>query len=153
MRNRVLLAALLLVALFITCQAYQVVPRKQRVYMFGVASSFADSVTYITDLQAVDGYVMPNGFLISRSLYSLQLNNFLLTNMKRENMTCVVFFSTKKAKAEKKYQKVRKKNREKRASQFQRIGSDLFRFEEEEWINENMTEVAPEKSAPIPPKR
>ena len=109
-------------------------PSKQHVYMFGVAASFVDSLCVMTDLQDVEAYVMPNGFLADRSLYSLQLNNHLVANQNCENLTCVVYFSKKKAKAEKKYQKLRKRYREDESVLLQQLGIDIFRFETEEWL-------------------
>ena len=107
--------------------------RKQQVYMFGVATSMNDSLTIITDLQTVQAYVLPNGFLADRSLYSLQLNNYMVGKQQRENMTCAVFFNKNKKKAEKKYQRVRKKFREKHDIIVRPLGKDMFRFEPEEW--------------------
>lgn len=117
-------------------------PTKQRVYMFGAALSFTDSVAVMTDLQAVDAYVMPNGFLADRSLYTLQFNNFLVTNQLREHMTCAVFFDKNKAKAEKKFQKVRKKYRESGHLDLQFVGVDIFRFEPEEWVDSEIIETS-----------
>ena len=107
--------------------------RKQQVYMFGVATSMNDSLTIITDLQTVLANVMPNGFLSERSLYSLQLNNYLVGKQHRENMTCAVFFNKSKKKAEKKFQRVKKKFREKHGIVTQPLGKDMFQFEPEEW--------------------
>ena len=69
---------LLLVGLVAVAYGATAKPKKQRVYMFGVAQSFTDSVAVMTDLQGVDAYIMPNGFLADRSLYSLQFNNYLV---------------------------------------------------------------------------
>ncbi len=107
--------------------------RKQQVYMFGVATSMNDSLTIITDLQTVLANVMPNGFISERSLYSLQLNNYLVGKQHRENMTCAVFFNKSKKKAEKKFQRVKKKFREKHGIVTQPLGKDMFQFEPEEW--------------------
>lgn len=107
--------------------------RKQQVYMFGVATSMNDSLTIITDLQTVLANVMPNGFISERSLYSLQLNNYLVGKQHRENMTCAVFFNKSKKKAEKKFQRVKKKFREKHGIITQPLGKDMFQFEPEEW--------------------
>ena len=102
--------------------------RRQQMYMFGVAASMRDSVAYITDLQNIEAYVYANGFLADRSLYSLQLNNFMVGKKNSENMTCAVFFSKSKSKAEKKFQKVRKKYRDKHNIFMEPLGKDVFRF-------------------------
>lgn len=106
--------------------------RKQTVYMFGVATSINDSLTVITDLQPVSVYLQPNGFLAERSLYSLQLNNYMVSKQKHEGMTCAVFFNKNKTKAEKRFQRVKKKFREKHDIIVRQLGRDLFNFETEE---------------------
>ncbi len=118
-------------------------PERRTVYMFGVAMSLTDSVTFMTDLQSVDAYLMPNGFLADRSLYTLQLNNYMAGKLGRENMTCAVFFHKSKSKAEKKYQKVRKKCRQNPGVNLLPLGIDRFRFESEEWVPVKITESVP----------
>lgn len=120
--------------------------RRQTIYMFGVAASMTDSVSYITDLQIIDAYMQPNGFLADRSLYALQLNNYAVGTLGKENMTCAVFFSKSKSKAEKKFQKVRKKYRQNPAAVLVPLGVDRFRFEPEEWINSALIGNSPEAS-------
>jgi len=144
----ILFAGIALVAAF---GATGTKPIKQRVYMFGAALSFTDSVAVMTDLQGVDAYIMPNGFLADRSLYTLQFNNFLVSNQMRENMTCAVFFDKNKAKAEKKFQKVRRKYRESSHLVLQSVGVDLFRFEPEEWLDSEVvtTPSQPEQTDSI----
>lgn len=121
-------------------------PVKQRVYMFGAAVSFTDSVAVMTDLQAIDAYIMPNGFLADRSLYTLQFNNYLVAKQMREHLTCAVFFDKNKAKVEKRYQKVRKKYRESSHLVLESLGVDLFRFTPEEWVDTEIIESSPEQS-------
>ncbi len=123
-------------------------PVQRCVYVFGFAASFTDSIAYITDIQALDtAYVHKNGFLADRSLYSMQLNNFLLTDQHRDNMTCMVFFNAKKSKLEKKFLKVRKKYRADHAVVLSPLGSDVFRFKCEEWIEPMEVEVPAEQPA------
>lgn len=145
--RRTILAATLLAVVALTLMAATVKPRKERVYMFGIARSFTDSVVIMTDLQGIDAYIMPNGFLGDRSLYSLQLNNYLVGTQKREHMTCAIFFDKNKAKVEKKYQKVRKSYRERNAVRLQQLGVDQFRFTPEEWVESEIIETSPTESA------
>lgn len=143
--RRVLVLAVAVAAVVAVAMGAGTMPQKQRVYMFGFAASFVDSVCVMTDLQEVDAYVMPNGFLADRSLYSLQLNNHLVSNQMLENLTCVVFFDKNKSKAEKKYQKLRKRYREDENVTLQSLGIDQFRFEAEEWVEpEAVVEPKPE---------
>lgn len=110
-------------------------PQKMQVYMFGFAASMTDSVCVMTELQPVEVYLQSNGFLVDRSLYSLQLNNQLVNKKKlSENLTCAVFFDKNKSKAEKRYQKVRKRYRENSDLMLQILGGDEFMFQPEEWV-------------------
>ena len=134
MMKRILLSLSLLAVMAVAIAANSQ-PRQQKVYMFGVAQSFTDSLAYITDIQEVDAYIMPNGFLSERSLYTLQLNNYLVTYRGREHMTCAVFFNTKKSKAEKKMDKVRKKYRKGfLGTKLIELRIDEFKFKPEEWV-------------------
>lgn len=143
MRMRRSVVLLLVSAFSLAALAATVAPRRQQVYMFGCALSFNDSVVVMTDLQPVEAYMMPNGFLADRSLYSLQLNNYMVGQLQRENMTCAVFFDKKKARLEKKYQKIRKKYRTGSDFVLQMLGVDAFRFQTEEWVEPIVEESSP----------
>ena len=132
--KRIVLCLCLVATVATTCRAYDVRPRRYPIYMFGFATSFTDSVAVMTELQSLDGYIQPNGFLSDRSLYSLQLSQ-LMAKMGHEGMTCVVFFGKNKTKMEKKYQKIRRKYREKHGVEIHFLSIDRFRFETEEWID------------------
>ncbi len=149
MMRRTILALIFIAATVTTLMAAPVKPKPQRVYMFGMACSFTDSTVVMTDLQAVDAYVMPNGFLADRSLYTLQLNNHLVAKQMREHMTCTVFYDKNKVKAEKKYQKIRNSYRSRKAVTLQPLGVDEFRFEPEEWVDSEIIETSPEPSDSI----
>ena len=80
------------------------------VYLFGFSASFQDSIVYITDIQDLQGAWMDTKtkFLLGRDNYSYQLSNYL-SAQGQPNRVCLVFFSTSKNKAEKKYLKMKKK--------------------------------------------
>ena len=80
------------------------------VYMFGFSASFQDSTVYMTEIQDMQGAWMDKKtkFLLGRDNYSYQLSHHL-TEQGMPNRVCMVFFSTSKNKAEKKYLKLRKK--------------------------------------------
>ena len=87
--------------------------RKQQVekmYMFGMAAAFTDTIVHFTNIQVVDSVWIEskNHFLQDRDLYSLQLRNFLRDKQQSPNRTCIVFYSTKREKLEKKYQKMKR---------------------------------------------
>lgn len=80
----------------------------QPVYMFGYALSPNDSTVYVTDIQRVDtAYVQnSNGFLVGRSLFSQQFQDYLLHKQGVKNAACNVFFNVKHNKLQKKYDRV-----------------------------------------------
>ncbi|MBP5381024.1 MAG: hypothetical protein J6Y39_04765 [Bacteroidaceae bacterium] len=151
MTKRLLLALCLWVSVLadVCAQGYYnnspIVPRKQEVWMFGVATSFTDSLMLVTDLQPVEAYILPGGFLANRTHYMLQLNAFLVNKVQLPNMTCVVFFDKKKSKAYKKYLKINKKYREQPGMSVQHIGGDIFDFQTEEWIETTVVETSPKE--------
>lgn len=117
-------------------------PSQKNVYIFGVATSFTDSVAYITELQELEVYVLPNGFLADRSLYSLQFNNYLVAHQGLEGMTCAVFFGKKQSKMVKRYQRVFKRIRQANDVVLHRIATEDFRFEKEDWVEPTVEQQA-----------
>jgi len=97
-------------ALFMMCgtisAARQPVPK---IYMFGVAASFTDTIVHFTDIQEVDSAWIntKNKFLLERQAYSYQLRDYLDQILQMPHRTCIVFYSLKKEKLEKKYQKMK----------------------------------------------
>ncbi|MBQ8485300.1 MAG: hypothetical protein IJ534_04060 [Bacteroidaceae bacterium] len=82
-------------------------PKAIVVYAVGVATSFNDSVAYLTEMQVLnDATLDRDRYLHRRSGYSFQLRDYLLGQGK-ENFTCLVLFNAKKAKLEKELGKVR----------------------------------------------
>ena len=85
--------------------------RKQPVphmYMFGLAASFTDTIVHFTNIQELDSVWIDskNDFLQERDSYSYQLREYLSQNQQMPHRTCIVFYSQKRDKLEKKYQKV-----------------------------------------------
>ena len=68
------IAATLLIAV-----SMQAKDEMKRIYIFGFASSFNDSIVCFTDVQAVDSAWLnsKNHFLVSREDYSYQLRDYL----------------------------------------------------------------------------
>lgn len=103
--------------------------RVQRIYAFGFAASFNDSTVYFTDIQPIDSAWLAekSDFLVSRQNYSYQLRDYLAE--KGENhRTCIIVYSPKREKAEKKYIKMRKKYTAKGDFSVKYIASSEFRF-------------------------
>ena len=84
--------------------------RKQKVakvYIFGMAAAFTDTIVHFTNIQALDSVWIDskNKFLQEREAYSYQLREYL-KQQQAPNRTCIVFYSPKREKLEKKYQKM-----------------------------------------------
>lgn len=118
---------LLLLALAVSAKG----STKQIVYMFGFSASFNDSIVYFTPVQQVEAYIANDRthFLLNRDQYSYQLRNFF-DNRGQLNRTCVTVFSTDKAKAEKKYAKMKEKYTNKLKNRFEvtYLTDDDFKF-------------------------
>lgn len=107
-------------------------PKVTQCYAFGVASSFLDSLMYITDIQVLDSAeISKDGFLTFRSEYSYQLQDYVELKLSKENFIPVIFFNLKKEKLEKEYQKLLKFY-EKRSLDIQNISMGDFTFHKPE---------------------
>nr|WP_261976322.1 hypothetical protein [Phocaeicola barnesiae] len=97
--------------------------------MAGVSASFTDSLVYFTDIQLVDSAALDSkGLLIGRSLYSMQLKDYLEQHQDGKNRTCFMFFNTKKRKLEKEISKLKQKYQKGNTLVLKDLG-DSFRFE------------------------
>lgn len=82
---------------------------QQRIYMFGFAASFNDTIVHFTNIQPVDSAWIDGKteFLLGRHLYSNMLRNYL-DKQQQPYRTCVVFYNKSLKKLQKKYIKMRK---------------------------------------------
>jgi hypothetical protein len=85
--------------------------RPAKIYMFGFASSFNDSIVYLTDIQTVNAYLVNNRtkFLANREDYSYQLRNYLQSNGLEAYPTCITMFAENEKDATKKYLKLKER--------------------------------------------
>jgi len=122
--------ALVLASVTTTAEAKQV--QLKHMYIFGFSASFIDSTLYITDIQDVENvwYDTKTKFLMGRDHYSSQLNDFMVDKKGLSNRICLVMFATTKKKAEKLYNKLKKKYRSKDGIIYglQYLKSDEFKF-------------------------
>lgn len=90
-----------------TTQAKGTAP--QRMYMFGFAASFNDTIVHFTNIQAIDSAWVDGKtkFLMGRNLYSTMLRNYLEKNQ-LPYRTCVVFYDKSLKKLQKKFVKMKK---------------------------------------------
>ena len=106
------------------------VDEPKRVYLYGVATNFNDSVTYITQVQHLDSVIIhPNGALQNYSIYSMQLKVYLEGTLGNVNQTCAVVYSYKKKKLEKRFIKTKKKFLANKDQVLRQIGTDTFTFQ------------------------
>lgn len=81
-----------------------------KMYIFGFAASFSDTIVYFTPVIEVDNVWIEskNKFLLGRQLYSRQLRDYLGSRYNLPLRTCIVMFDQKRTKAEKKLLKMKK---------------------------------------------
>ena len=81
-----------------------------KMYIFGMAASFNDTIVWFTDIQEIDSAWIDkkNNFLQAREQYSNQLRNFLATKKQMPRRTCIVYANTNRKKAGKKYEKMKR---------------------------------------------
>lgn len=79
-----------------------------KMYMFGMAASFNDTIIHFTNVMEVDSVWIEkkNNFLLGRNYYSHQLRDYLATHEQLAQRTCITVFAKKRAKAEKKLVKM-----------------------------------------------
>lgn len=117
----------------LACQNAEAKIKQKPVYMFGFATSFVDSLAYITDVQYIDSSFIDTKtkFLIGRNMYSLQLQEFLAKNEGCMHPVTAVFFGKKKEKMEKKMLSVRR-----RFERDSKIKNVSFNFRAEKYVEE-----------------
>ena len=143
------LAVLLSVSAFATVATAKtvVVPK---MYMFGFAASFNDTIVHFTEIQALDSVTLEtkHQFLMARNQYSYQLSNYL-THQQMPYRTCVVFYDRKLNKLQKKFLKMKKlyatSKNAKSGNDVRTITSDEFKFTTVKIDNSEVTEVETDK--------
>ena len=108
LQRYIAIAAFIMAAMIpTTSQAKGTAP--QRVYMFGFAASFNDTIVHFTNIQTIDSVWIEGktGFLVGRHLYSTMLRDYLDKNQ-MPYRTCVVFYNKNLKKLQKKYIKMKK---------------------------------------------
>lgn len=118
--------------LFMICSAFSFPFFKapsHKVFGFGVAASFKDTVVYFTEIQEIDSAIVDSkGFLKSRPAYSEQLKTFMNENMKQEHTTCMIYFAKDKEKLQKTEAKLRKIYKKDKSVSIQSIALSQFHF-------------------------
>ena len=80
----------------------------QKIYMFGMAASFTDTIVHFTPIQEVeDAWIdKKKNFLLGRQEYSYQLRDYLAAQLAMPQRTCIVIYEEKLKKAEKRRAKL-----------------------------------------------
>ena len=104
-----IMTAALVVAASTTVATAKSKDAPQRVYMFGFAASFNDTIVHFTEIHPVDSAWLSskNNFLMGRDNYSYQLRVYL-TQQQMPYRTCVVFYDRKLSRIQKKFLKMKK---------------------------------------------
>ena len=101
----------------------------QRVYVYGVARNFNDSVLYITDIQPLDSVVIRDDECIENyEDYALQLRAYMEMRLDDKNQTTAFYYSPKLAKMEKRRHKMVKRLRDSKKVMIVPIATEEFRF-------------------------
>lgn len=81
-----------------------------KMYMFGFAASFNDSIVHFTEIQTVDSVWVDQRtkLMLGRENYSNQLRDFMTDKQQMPNRTCVVFYNRDRQKLEKEFLKMRR---------------------------------------------
>lgn len=146
LHNHIIAAALMLAALLPATTAAKKSNAPQRVYMFGFAASFNDTIVHFTEIQALDSVMLEakHQFLMVRNQYSYQLSNYL-TQQQMPYRTCVVFYDRKLNKLQKKFLKMKKlyatSKNAKSGNDVRTITSDEFKFTTVKIDNSEVVEV------------
>lgn len=104
----IILTAVVTLGLCTTANAKKVVVPKM--YIFGMAASFNDTIVHFTNIQEIDSAWIEkkNDFLQTRDLYAYQMRDFLTSQKQMPRRTCIVVANKDRKKLEKKFIKMRK---------------------------------------------
>ncbi|MCF0195352.1 MAG: hypothetical protein HUK00_09295 [Bacteroidaceae bacterium] len=99
-----------------------------KVYLFGVATTFNDSIVIMTDINSIDSAYVKNGTLPERVIYSYQLEDYLETICKKPGATVAVIWGTDRKSVEKDFLKVRKRFLQDKTTKLEALPEEKFRF-------------------------
>ncbi|MDR1005198.1 MAG: hypothetical protein LBL97_09410 [Prevotellaceae bacterium] len=127
-----ILAALTLVFVVSSAFSFQKKDKQKKeevVYAFAVATSFKDTVVYITEIQVLDSARLDkDGFLEKRTIYPYQLKNYLEFTKHAPDYTCTLSFSTKKEKLVKELTKLKSKLKKEKTNVLTTLSLTDFKF-------------------------
>lgn len=120
---------LLFIALMTAMAVQAQTVKTKSVSMFGMATSFKDSVVYVTPIHSVPGARVEGktGILVNRATYTEQLR-YELNNKGLTDRTIVVFFNRDDKKLEKRRQQLQKRYIQKLHYQWKELKGQEFLF-------------------------
>lgn len=121
------------------CQNAEAKVKQKPVYLFGFAISLVDSLGYLTDVQYIESsYVdTKTDFLVGRSMYSVQLQQYLQQTEGCKHPITSIFFGGKKEKMEKKLLSIR--HRYEREREFT-LKTVPYVFKPETYVEQEVTD-------------
>lgn len=125
-----LLKTFVAVALVLVLSSATIVKEKDRgVYLFGISSSFTDTIAYFTTIQQLDTVKLTKGGVLPfLPNYSSQLENYVEVMKLNPNQTGTVIYSTNKKKIEKDRTKLLNRYKKKMSHQISIIPIEEFTF-------------------------
>ncbi len=117
------------------------------VYIAGVSESLTDSTVYVTDIQQLDFVKLEgkNAFLPMRSSFSYQLKSYFDTQKGEPNRLCLVVYSPRKDKLERRVEKIKKKYLSQKGFKVNALTSTDFKFEKPAGYDESVKTEAQRK--------
>lgn len=124
-----ILFIIMLLAMAVSVNAKKKEAKDFTIYAYGVATSFNDTIAYMTDVIQIDGAYFDAGtkFIGGRHEYSVQLKEYMASQGKPDRM-CAFFYSLKREKAEKAYVKLRKRLQTKGHNEVRQLTKSDFTF-------------------------
>ena len=128
----VIAAAIIIAAIIPTTTAAKGVVA-EKVYMFGFAASFNDTIVHFTEIQPLDSVYLDSktDFLLGREQYSNALRNYL-ADKGMPHRTCVVIYDKKLSRLQKRYLKMQKlyasNKKQKNRNDIRTIAATDFQF-------------------------
>ena len=123
---------------------------QKSIYAFAVAECFRDTVVCMTEIQLLDDAQQQRKtkFLLGRNAYSQQFKDHLMRQMGLPNRMVALFFSKKRSKVEKRFQKVRKRYLADKKVSLVIVPASDFRFQSIGSVYDN--NAASQKSTALP---
>ena len=103
--------------------------KESGVYLFGVSSSFSDTVVYFTEIQFLDTVKLDKGGILpDMHNYSGQLENYIQVMQDKSHQTAAIFYSTKRGRLEKERTKLYNRYKKKKNSTVEFLSADDFTY-------------------------